>query len=81
MQKALQQMNLQLPQVLSDVTGETGLKILRAMVAGERDPVMLAQMRNPACKSSEDEIAKALTGTWRAEHLFVLKQSLEFYDF
>jgi len=81
MQKALQQMNLQLPQVLSDITGETGLNILRAIVAGERDPLRLAQFRNPSCKSSENNIAKALTGTWRAEHVFVLKQSLEFYDF
>lgn len=81
MQKALQQMNLQLPLVLSDITGETGQKILRAIVAGERDPLKLAQFRHPGCKSSEDEIAKALTGTWRAEHLFALKQSLELFDF
>ena len=81
LQKALHQMNVQLTQVLSDVTGVTGLAILRAIVAGERDPVQLAGLRNPACKSSQDEIAKALTGTWQAEHLFVLKQSLELYDF
>jgi hypothetical protein len=60
MQKALQQMNLQLHHVLSDVTGVTGLKIVRAIVAGERDPLKLAQFRNPACKSSADKIA--LTG-------------------
>lgn len=81
MQKALHQMNLQLTQVLSDVTGVTGLAILRAIVAGERDPLTLAHLRNPACKSSEQDIVKALTGTWAAEHLFVLKQSLELYDF
>lgn len=81
LQKALHQMNVQLTQVLTDVTGVTGLAILRAIVAGERDPVKLACLRNPACKSSEDEIAKALTGTWQPEHLFVLKQSLELYDF
>jgi len=81
LQKALHQMNVQLTQVLTDVTGVTGLAILRAIVAGERDPVKLACFRNPACKSSEDEIAKALTGTWQPEHLFVLKQSLELYDF
>jgi hypothetical protein len=76
-------MDLQLTQVLSDVTGVTGLKTrsVRAIVAGERNPVTLAQLRNPACKSSQDEIAKALTKTWKAEHLFALKQSLEFYDF
>jgi transposase len=81
MQKALQQMNLQLPLVLSDITGETGQKILRAIVAGVHDPLTLAQLRHPGCKSAEDEIAKALTGTWRAEHLFALKQSLELFDF
>ena len=81
MQKALQQMNLQLPLVLSDIMGETGQKIIRAIVAGERDPLTLAQFRHPSCKSSEDEIAKALTGTWPSEHLFALKQSLELVDF
>ena len=81
MQKALQQMNLQLHHVLSDVTGVTGLTILRAIVDGERDPVKLAQLRNPACKSSEETIAQALTGSWKTELLFVLQQSLELYDF
>jgi transposase len=80
-QKALHQMNVQLTQVLTDVTGVTGLAILRAILVGERDPVQLARLRNPACKSSQDQIAKALAGTWRPEHLFVLKQSLELYDF
>jgi len=80
-QKALQQMNIQLTQVLSDVTGLTGQAILRAIIAGERDAVTLAQLRNPACKSSEEMIAKALTGDWKAEQLFVLKQSLALYDF
>lgn len=81
MQKALQQMNLQLPLVLSDIMGETGQKIIRAIVAGERDPLKLAQFRSPNCKSSKDEIVKALTGTWLPEHLFALKQSLELVDF
>jgi transposase len=81
MQKALLQMNVQLSQALSDVTGETGQAILRAIVAGERDPQKLAELRNRQCKKSVEEIGKALTGTWRAEHLFVLKQSLELYDF
>jgi transposase len=81
MQKVPQQMNLQLPLVLSDIMGETGQQIIRAIVAGERDPLTLAHFRNPNCKSSEDEIAKALTGTWQAEHLFALKQSLELVDF
>jgi transposase len=81
MQKALLQMNLQLSQVLTDVTGETGLRIIRAIVAGERDPHKLAAMRNYRCKKDEREIAKALTGTWRQEHLFVSEQSLALYDF
>jgi len=81
MQKALTQMNIRLDQAVSDVTGQTGLAIIRAIVAGERDPHKLAALRNPRCKKTEDEIAQALTGTWREEHLFVLKQSLEFYDF
>ncbi len=83
MQKALQQTaeRLQLHHVLSDITGETGLLILRAIVAGERNPVRLAQFRNPACKSSKEQVAQALTGTWRAEHLFALEQALELYDF
>lgn len=81
MQKSLLQMNIQLTQVLSDVTGVTGQQIIRAIVAGERDPHKLAEMHNYRCKKDEQEIAKALTGTWRAEHLFVLEQSLAFFDF
>ncbi|MDP9310169.1 MAG: IS110 family transposase [Chloroflexota bacterium] len=81
MQKALLQMNLHLTQVLTDITGVTGLAIIRAIVAGERDPVVLAQLRYGGCKSSEDQIAKALTGTWQAEHLFVLQQSLALFDY
>ena len=80
MQKALAQMNLQLMQVLSDLTGETGMQIIRAITAGEKDPVTLAQFRDRRCKHSTDEIAKALTGNYRAEHLFVLKQALSLYD-
>lgn len=81
MQKALLQMNIQLTQAVTDVTGLTGLRIIRAIVAGLRDPEQLASLRDPGCKHSEAEIAKALTGTWRDEHLYVLKQSLEFFDF
>jgi transposase len=81
MQKAFQQMNIQLHQVISDMTGETGTAIMRAIVAGERDGVKLAQLRDPRCKSSMETIAKALTGTWKAEHLFALQQALELYDF
>ena len=80
-QKALQQMNIQLPQVLTDITGETGMAILRAIIAGERDGLKLAQLRDPKCKSSEETFAKALTGDWQAEQIFVLQQSLALYDF
>jgi transposase len=79
MHKSLEQMNLQLHKVLSDITGVTGMKILKAIVAGQRDPVVLAQMRHPLVKSSEETIAKALTGDWRIEHLFTLRQALELY--
>jgi transposase len=81
MQKALLQMNLQLRQVLTAVTGQTGLLIIRAIVSGERNPQKLAALRNWRCQKDEAEIAEALTGTWRAEHLFVLQQSLAMYDF
>ena len=80
MQKALQQMNVQLPQVLTDITGTTGLAIIRAIVAGERDPVHLAQFRDPRCAHSTEEIAKALTGHDRAAHVFALQQALALYD-
>jgi len=80
MQKALQQMNLQLTQVLSDLTGITGMQIIRAVVAGERDPVVLARFRQPGCHSSHDQIAKALTGHYRAEHVFALQQAVALYD-
>ena len=81
MQKALQQMNVQLTQMLSDITGVTGLAIIRAIVAGQRDPQQLAAMRQPGCKKSAQEIAKALTGNYRREHLFALQQALALYDF
>jgi transposase len=80
-QKALLQMNVQLTQAVTDVMGMTGQKIIRSIVAGERNARLLAGFRDPNCKRSEEEIEKALTGTWRAEHLYVLKQSLELYDF
>lgn len=81
MQKALQQMNVQLIQAVSDITGVTGLTIIRAIVAGERDPQHLAALRDRRCKKSAQEIAKALTGNYRAEHLFALQQALALYDF
>jgi transposase len=80
MQKALQQMNVLLAQVLKDITGVTGQAIIRAILAGERDPVKLAQLRDPRCAKEEAEIAQALTGNYRPEHLFALKQALTLYD-
>jgi transposase len=81
MQKSLDQMNLHLHHVISDITGVTGMRIIRALVAGERDPHTLAQYRDYRIKSSADTIAKALEGDYRAEHVFTLTQSLELYDF
>ena len=81
MQKALQQMNVQLTQVVSDITGVTGLTILRAIVAGRHDPQQLAALRQPGVKKTEAEIAKALTGNYRPEHVFALQQALALYDF
>ena len=80
MQKALVQMNVQLPLVVSDITGVTGLRILRDIVAGQRDPQQLAQHRDYRCHASEAEIVAALTGNYRPEHLFVLQQNLELFD-
>lgn len=81
MQKALKLMNIQLPEVLSDVTGQTGMAILRAIVQGERRAEVLAKLRHPGCKKSEHDIIQALTGTWRDEHVFVLQQSIDLYDY
>jgi hypothetical protein len=81
MQKALLQMNLQLHHVISDVTGVTGLAIIRAILAGERDPQRLASFKDHRIKASVETIAKSLEGDYRAEHLFVLEQALELHDF
>ncbi len=80
MQKALQQMNLLLHNVVSDITGATGLRILRAIIAGERDPQVLAKERDPHCRNSGATIAKSLVGNYRPEHLFALRQAVELYD-
>ena len=81
MQKALTQMNIQLTNVLSDIVGESGQKILRAIVAGERDGQVLGAMKNVRVHASVDEIAKSLQGNWRVEHLFALGQALGAFDF
>jgi transposase len=81
MEKALEQMNVKLPEVVSDLTGVTGMGIVRAIGQGERDPKALARLRDPHCKASTDTIARALEGTWQPEHLFALQQSLALYDY
>jgi len=81
MHKALVQMNVLLQNVVSDVTGTTGMKIIRAILAGERDPKVLAQHRDYRCKASVETIEKSLIGNWRAEHLFALRQAVELNDF
>lgn len=80
MQKALTQMNVKLSQVLSKINGKTGMRIIRAILGGERDSVKLAQYRDGRCRKDEATIAKALQGNWRAEHLFALRQAVELYD-
>jgi transposase len=83
MQKALEVMNVQLHKVLTDITGVTGMRIVRALVEGERDPVVLARHRHPLVKSPEEAIAKALEGKFLPEQIFLLRQrqALEAYDF
>jgi transposase len=76
MQKALDQMNLQIHRVLNDITGLSGLRILDAILGGERDPVTLAGPCHAGVKSSEDTVAKSLEGDYRPEHVFALQQSL-----
>ena len=73
-------MNLQLANVISDLSGVTGQKIVRAIVAGERDPRKLAELSDPRIQASKEEIAKSLEGNWRQELLFVLQQEVEMYD-
>jgi len=80
MQKALMQMNLQLHHVVSDITGVTGMRILRAIVGGERDSEVLVAFRDVRCKSSVDTIREALTGNYQPEHVFALRQAIELYD-
>jgi transposase len=79
-QKALVEMNIQLTEVLTDVMGLTGQAIIRDIVAGERDPKALARHRNGRVKAKIEDITRALTGNWRDEHLFVLRQALAMYD-
>lgn len=81
MQKALTQMNLKLQHVISDISGVTGMAILHAILAGERDPRQLAKLRDGRCSNDEATIALALQGNWREDHLFALKQAMDTYHF
>lgn len=81
MQKALDQMNLQIHHVISDLDGTTGLAMMDAILAGERDPHKLAQLRHPRIRASEETIIKSLVGDYREEHLFTLRQSLKAYRY
>ena len=81
MQKALHLMNLQLDNVITDITGKTGMAIIRDIVAGQRDRKVLAKYRDPNCKNSEEIIEKSLEGAYCDEHVFQLEQSLQLYDF
>src|SRR5436305_8794145 len=80
MQKALTQMNVQLANVISDLTGKTGQAILRAILKGERDPQKLAELTDRRIHATKDEIAKSLQGNWRPELLFIVRQQLEMYE-
>lgn len=80
MQKAMHQMNVRLSPTVTDITGVTGMAIIRAILAGERNPVKLAELRNPCCAQPESEFIKALTGNYRDEHVFALKQAVALYD-
>src|SRR4029453_4839912 len=79
--QALKHMNIQLNLVLSDITGVSGLAMLRAIIAGERDPQQLAAFRQPGCKHTEAEIVKALSGKWDDAQLFILKKSVDLFDY
>ena len=80
MQKALEEMNVKLAEVITDITGVTGLAIIKAILRGQRDPVQLASYRNDHCKHTAAEIARALCGNWRDDHLFELQQALSLYE-
>jgi transposase len=80
MQKSLDQMNVQLHHVIADITGKTGMAVVRHIVAGEHDPEMLAQYRDPRCRAPKEVVIEALRGHYKTEHLFTLQQALSLYD-
>jgi transposase len=81
LQKALEEMNVKLTEVVSDIVGQTGMKIIKDIVRGQRDPLELAKHRHEKCKATAAAIAAALYGNWRKEHLFALAQALPLYEF
>jgi hypothetical protein len=81
MHKALEQMNVKLTEVVSDITGKTGMTIIRLILAGERDAETLARQRDPRCKRDRATLVKAVQGTWRQEHVCALAQAVARYDF
>lgn len=81
MQKSLIQMNIHLHNAISDITGVTGMAIIRSILSGEKNPAILAKMRDPRCKQPEEVIKSSLEGNYREEHLFTLKQAVEAFDF
>jgi transposase len=74
-------MNVQLHHVVTDITGTTGLRIIKAILSGQRNPEILASMRDPRCKNTQSTIARSLKGNYRPEHLFSLQQAVELYEF
>jgi hypothetical protein len=81
MQQALELMNIKLTEVVNDITGTTGMAIIDSILAGERDAGRLSELRNPRCSRSQEEIARALLGSWREEHLFALSQARDYYRY
>lgn len=80
-QKSMQQMNIKLSVVLSDITGKSGISIIEAMLRGERDPHALSLLADKQCKASYEEMTKALEGTWEEDHMFTLKQNYDMYRY
>jgi transposase len=81
MQKTLQQMNLRMDNVVSDITGETGMRTIKAILAGEREAEKLGKMRDFRCHATAEEIGQSLIGNYRQEHLFSLKQAVELFEY
>ncbi|MBI2853446.1 MAG: IS110 family transposase [Chloroflexi bacterium] len=81
MQKALTQMNVLVHQAVEDITGVSGMRIIRSIIAGQRDPLTMAALRETGCQKDAATVARALEGNWREEHLFALRQAVELFDY